>query len=324
MISESKRPNAGYVYLAKRSAEILLPRSTVTCSGRYKLIVRDAYGTEKRSTPWFDNIILDSGLNRLGTGAIISGAAIGTGTSTPLATQNTLDTQSLWITSVGTGGGVSALGSSPYYNTRTVVYRSPLGSLNGNYTEVGVGWASGAMFSRALILDGGGTPTTISVSSAEQLDIVYQLRVYPPLVDTGPTGVTISGVTYNVVGRARGVNDTTYYWAVQTGFTPSLGTGGGFSVAFEASSNLGSITGSPTGNGSFPQTSSTDSYSSGSYTKTGTMSFGLTECNLTGGIGCTSAFWGLGCFQYEFDNPIPKNATKTLALNYSITWARRP
>ena len=134
-------------------------------------------GVEIERTPWFDNIILDSGLNRWGTAASIAGAAIGTGTATPASTDTGLQSESHYTTTGGTGGGSTALGSSPYNNTVTYVYRTTLGSLNGNYTEVGVGWATGQMFSRALILDGGGSPTTISVTSAQQLDIVYQLSI---------------------------------------------------------------------------------------------------------------------------------------------------
>lgn len=325
MILQPKRPNSGFIFVAKRSAEIELPRASMTASGRYQLIVRDAWGKEKRRTPWFDNIILDSGLNRWGTGGVIAGAAIGTGTSTPLASQNSLDTQVHWTSTPSPStGATSALGSSPYYNTITYIYRTTLGSLNGNYTEVGVGWASGSMFSRALILDGGGSPTTISISSAEQLDIVYQLRIYPPLVDIGPTTVTISGVSYDVTGRAANVNQINH-----VGWYPSGGSAMAGSIASYSAATfgdvMGAITASPTGTSGGAATGSTTSaYSSGSYTANADHQFPLAQGNITGGIKSSLMFWGVATFQYQYSTKIPKDNTKTLVLNYSLTWARRP
>jgi hypothetical protein len=264
-------------------------------------------------------------LERWGSATIISGAAIGTGTSIPASTDTGLQTQIHWTTDPGTGhDSITAGVASNYNNTRTFVYRTTLGALNGNYTEVGVGWATGSnMFSRALILDGGGSPTSIAVTSAEQLDIVYQLSVYPPLTDTGPTTITISGVNYDVTGRASVVTSTAGTgWAVPA-TTPAMNSIG--QTAFEASSTLGAITAGPSGGGS-GQTGSvaTDAYVGSSLTKTGTNSFSIGQGNESGGIGATRAFWGLGSFQYEFDPVIPKDSTKTLALNYSISWARRP
>jgi len=321
------KPNMGYIIMPRRFVDVEMPSNKVTAAGRYQLIVRDAWGIEKSRTPWFDNIILDSGLNRLGTAGAIAGAAIGTGTSTPLATQTGLETQSYWV-SGGAPGSATAEGSSPYGNINTVTYRTALGALNGNYTEVGVGWASGSMFSRALILDGGGTPTTISISSAEQLDIVYQLRVYPPLVDTVNV-VTISGVSYTVTGRAAGVNTATAGsvapWAANAGWSWTGGSTLSNATLYDATSTLGPITGTPTGTigGSSGQNSNA-AYSNNSLTSNSTVTYPLTDGNLPGGVGGSRFWWGnVAHFQYNWSPVIPKDATKSLALNYRFSWARR-
>lgn len=313
--------------LRRRYLELEVPRFAVTAKGRFKVLKYKCHGDLRvlvHETPWFDNLILDSGLNRWGSGAIIAGAAIGTSTTPPAVGQTGLLAQTTYTTTTGTGHNViSAAGASPYNNTRTFVYRTAVGALNGNYTEVGVGWASGSMFSRALIVDGGGTPTSLAVAPDEQLDIVYQLSVYPPLTDIAPT-VTLDGVTYNVTGRACNVNavSTTVQvaWDVEHNAAISLTGGsvwsGGIS-AVTASTPSGI---SPTG----PSYSSA-AYSSGSYTRNGTQTYSLTQGNVSGGFRSVTAGWGGSFgFQYEFDALVPKDGTKTMTLDFSVTWARRP
>jgi hypothetical protein len=320
------RPNAGHILMPRRFVDVGMPQSRVSAKGRYQLIKRDAWGVEIERTPWFDNLILDAGLNRWGTGSIISGAAIGTGTTAPATTDAGLETLTHYTTTSGTGSGITVGGSPNYNNTRTFVYRTTLGSLNGNYSEVGVGWGSTTMFSRALILDGGGSPTTISVTSVQQLDIVYQLSVYPPLTDWTDT-VTISGVDYAVTGRASSVtatSGTAGSWPVSTSLIAvAIGVGGSSANAFTGA--LGNITSSPSGTryeGSV--TAGTDSYVNNSLQATGYESYSLTQGNLTGGIKSTKFWWNTAAFQYEFSTAIPKDGTKTLSLNYSVTWGRRP
>lgn len=324
------RPNAGFILPTRRFVDVGMPRSGITMSGRYQLVKRNAWGLELGRTPWFDNIILTSGLNRWGTGTPIVGAAIGTGTSTPDAAQTALDTQSTYTTTTGTGHGVvSALGSSPYNNTLTVVYRTGLGALNGNYTEVGVGWASGSMFSRALILDGGGSPTSISVTSSQQLDIVYQLSVYPPLTDVGPTTIAISGTNYDVTGKASNVNtiagDGSTQWNPNAAYVyGAMGLGDMSSSIQIYSGALGVITGTPSGTSAAGATPANDTYVNNSLNRTASLSYSLAQANVSGGIMSTLCWWTrIAGFQYGFNPVIPKDATKSLVLNYSLTWARR-
>ncbi len=62
----------------------------------------------------------------------------------------------------------------------------------------------------------------------------------------------------------------------------------------------------------------------------GFIPYGLTQGNAAGGVDVSTVSWGTGdvtwfaSFQYGFSPVIPKDGTKTLALNYSINWGRRP
>lgn len=308
------------IILKKSYVEAELASKTAL-AGQFRLVVRGPEGDIRRDTGFFDNIILDSGLNRWGTGAVSGGAAIGTGTSTPLATQTGLDAQAAWTTNAVVNGSAGNSGSAPYYGTLTFTYRFALGALNGNYTEVGIGWASGAnMFSRALIVDALGNPTTLTVTSAEQLDVTYVLRAYVPTVDTS-TVVTIGGVSTTVTGRAA--NASTVGWGAQMSVSVANYTGNNYTVY---SGGIGAITGSPSGTTSVSPNWSVAAYVNNSRTINITSSWSLTQGNVgAGGIG---AFLFLtasnGYFQFGFSPTIAKDGTKTMTLNCSYSWARRP
>lgn len=317
------------ILLARKFIDVDASSKAIGLAGEYNLRVRSADGKLLRETGWFPNLILDAGLNRWGTGGIITGAAIGTGTAAPAASDTALQAFSSFTTTSGTGNGVQTVeASSPYYTSRTFVFRTALGALNGNYSEIGVGWGSTSLFSRALILNGSAVPTAITVLSTEQLDIVYRLRLYPPIVDTS-TDIVLDGVTYTVTGRASNVtalgisNGWGFYpeYAIQLGsvFNPQNQN----HVVYNGA--IGAITANPSGSPAQVASSGTDSnaYSNNSLTRTGVVYCGLTDGNLAGGIRSYRVGWSIGCFQYDFGTSIPKDAAKTLAINYSISWARR-
>lgn len=317
------RPNAGFIIPEKRFVDAGVPAGLLTMIGRYRLTVLDEHGNKKRGTNWFSNLILDSGLNRWGTGGVVTGAAIGTGSAAPDVTQTQLQSLAAWTTTTGTGHSnlATVAGASPYNNSRFHVYRTALGALNGTYSEVGAGWGSANMFSRALILNDLGTPTTINVASDEQLDIEYELQVFPPLSDILST-ITIVGVgDIGVTGRASLVNSS-LHWNVKTQAAPDLSPPGDNYVT---SGLIGAITGGPSGSTGASTGVATQAYSNNSLQRTGTVTFGLTGGNAAGGIRSSVASWNsFARFQYEYDTLIPKDSTKTLVLHYSVGWARRP
>lgn len=296
----------------------------MSMEGLYRLQVRRADGSLKRDTGWFRNIITDGGLNRLGTGAAGGTCVIGTGTATPAATDSALQNLSASTTNINQYQ-MSNSGAPDYAHFWTRTFRFALGALNGNYTEVGVGWATSSLFSRALILDGGGNPTTITVLADEQLDVIYQLRTYSPTTDWGGT-YTIGGVSTDVVGRLS-----------QAGGTFG-GTGGPLSGSLDATvisgfgksaytGDIGVITGLPSGTNNSVVTAASATYSNNSLVRDTTVTGGLNEWNLSGGIrsvhlpGSTAVAHS---YQYQFTPKIAKDNTKTLALTFRIGWGRRP
>lgn len=291
--------------------------------GLYKLTVRRADGTIRRETPWFENLILDSGLNRLGTAGAGGLCEIGTGTAAPAANQTSLQAFSA-RTSNMTSSTMGAQAASPYYKWHNVTFRFAVGALNGNYTEVGVGWADNQLFSRALITPNGVTPEPITVAADEQLDVAYQIRVYPySESDFGAGTVSISGDSYDIVGRLANATSNFSSSPLLHAMYPTSFV---YPKARAFSGTLGDVTGSPSGTSSECSSTTDPAYSNNSLTKTNSATWGLTDGNV-GGVrsvitGATSSALATP-YQYQFTPAIPKDATKTLTLAFTCSWSRR-
>lgn len=297
--------------------------TTSQMSGEYRMVVRRVDGSVKRDTGWFQNLILDGGLNRIGTNRAGDYCVIGTGTAAPAANQSSLQSLSASVQGyLGFTTGVQT--SAPYFQSVTVTYRFALGSLNGNYSEVGIGWATTQLFSRALIVDQVGAPTTITVLSDEQLDVVYRLRLYAPSADWSGS-INISGSTHNFIGRAA--YSTNDYWP---SFGAPLFLSSGIGVATNAQpqfydGSIGSVTGGPSGypiSGDLPVN---QAYANNSMTSVSVLGAGLSSGNVAGGIK-SLVLWNKGTFaaQYQFTPNIMKDSNKTLSLVVSQSWSRRP
>lgn len=149
---------------------------------RFKLITHKGDGTPVRESEWFDNIVLDTGLARMGVGSWITRCCVGMGNSTPVATQTALDSFHASTTTYVSGSEVSVANTTtpPYYFGAKITWRFAQGVASGNISEVGLGWGDTTLWNRALIRDVGGNPTTITVLADEYLDVVAEVRIYPP------------------------------------------------------------------------------------------------------------------------------------------------
>ena len=288
------------------------------CAGWFKLEAIRSDGTRRVLADWFPNLILNGGLDRMGANSdYLNWCQVGSGSTAPVATQTALVNRIAGTNTIQADVN-GAQASAPYYGWCRLTYRFAQGVAAGNLSEVGVGWAtSGSLFSRALILDGGGSPTTITVLSDEVLDVTYELRRYPGTVDLTGT-VVLDGVTHNWLSRASGVTDSGH-WA---------GTGA-MALDWDAAFNgdIGPVTASWPSGASGLLSATPLAYSSGSYTRAATVSAGLGDSNLSGGIRSiliTAYGLGAGRYQIQFDPAIPKDNTKVLSLTIQHTWARRP
>ena len=286
-------------------------------------------GTHRVLADWFDNLITNGGLDRLGTagnGNVWNICRVGSGNTAPAITDTQLAAQ---VASTGTNFATeSGLNQADNYIWRRETYSFAEGVAAGNLAEVATSWTNSSVgiFSRALIKDTLGNPTTITVLSDETLRVTWEIREYYKTTDDTGT-VTLTG---NIGG--------TYDWRSRVcnltagGNNWNLNSGGGGLELFGALSifhggDLGPITGSPTSTAqSTGPTPAVAAYVNGTYRRDGTYTIGLTQGNNTAGI--KSIRFGslrLGnVFQMSFTPAIPKTAADILSLTVGISWARRP
>lgn len=275
----------------------------------------------------FDNLILDSGLERLGTGGVASHVQLGTGSSTPVVAQTALDAVAANTTN-NTANSESYVAGPPVYHQVIKTFRFAAGTATGTFSEIGIGWAATtSLFSRALILDGGGSPTTITVLSDEALDIDYRFRVYPVTTDVTGT-LTLSGTGYPYTLRPAFISTLGGLWSANSVLAFGFVVGSNPALAqYGASMALGTITGNITGasNNASMASFNYSAYVGGSLSRAGTITTGLTFGNTGFGIkGFNIQFGQYGFYQCLFTTIIPKDGTKIMTHSQRITWARRP
>ena len=221
------------------------------------------------------------------------------------------------------------------------MYRFNAGTATGTWSEIGTGAYNNSRtpqnccYSRALILDGGGSPLAITVLADEYLDVTYTLRVYPDVTNDFSGSFVMSGVTYNYTGRVVDAASTSIANSFLSAGLSMRGFDGSTRGSLQrfttnlASVTLNSVTSTSLVNALSivgASTISLGAYTTGSYTYSFTDTFALASGNHANGIcgmlrGVSSAYCSIG-WQYLFDKVIPKDASKIMTLNGSVSWGR--
>lgn len=273
---------------------------------------------------WFENLVLDVGLNRIGTGDWFSSCHVGTSSVAPVVTNVALGNQ-IAVTSntadYDTGGTAA---SSPFYTFRRRTFRFNAGTFSGqNLAEVAIGWGGTNIFNHALIKDNLGDPTTITVLSTEVLDILTEVRIYQPETDvTGtialrqPNNTLISNHTY-IARRSQQMD------------SPASNLGSSISQSsywYLYSGTVGTIQQLPSGSlvtqaGSSGNTTTPLVYSNNSYEMTFNCKISLNEGN-AGTNRTLMLATTLGRWQIEYTPVLPKNNTQVLTIPLKVSWGR--
>lgn len=307
-----------------------------TVCGRYKLravrLSDDGHELSGRDlTGWFNNLITNAGLNRMATFSdYIDRCQVGSGSTTPAFTDTALVSLVAASTTIF-DSDFGAESTPPYYCWRRNTYRFAAGVATGNISEVGVGWASsGGLFSRALILDGVGDPTTITVLADETLDVVYELRFSIPSTDfvSDSSGITFTGSiggTYDYIIRAANA-DTSGNANPNPGWFIGVEGVGMSNVPSSAvdvySGDIGSVDGEPSSPSGANPVFSANAYTADSYQLTYTMAFSIAQGNASGGLRSLKFKAGFGDYQCQFDPAIPKTDEDILSLTFVQSWGR--
>lgn len=304
--------------------------------GFYKLVAINAKtGKERVLADWFPNLITNGGLDYMAThNDFLRYCYVGSSSTTPAYTDSNMGNlvaykdANYYNTDLQLNTQ-SVHSGSPYYRYNIRTFRFGEGVAAGNLSEVGMGWAanpSGAIFSRALILDSYGNPTTITVLSDEYLDVTYEFRMYP--AETDATGTTIF----------TGNKGASYDWTIRPGnitYLPILiGTSQYFPVAINriygasdtarlpgvSESDIGIITSALVASG---LTATYSPYTNGNYYIDVTITVGLTQGNFTTGIH-KFCIYICGCgWQIGVDPPIAKTSVDIVTITLRVAWSRK-
>lgn len=290
-------------------------------------------GTGREAWPWQKNLVLDTGLDRMGDNSnyAADGCQVGSGNATPLNTDTALQVLVASTTS-RVGNPVRSSNASPPYSLHRVVFQFGTGAAAGVLAELGFTMSgSSDLFSRSLIKDGGGSPTTITVLSDEVLQVTYELRWYAPTVDATGT-IQVSGNDHDYIVRACTVTSQ-----VGSGGTGGYqtGWGSGTSLGYTRfgmdtvrgvgafSGDIGTITGNPANSiTSKAGGASAFAYDTMSFQRDYRISFALGEANHVSGVRSLRYAVGPTCWQLQLDPPVMKTADDTFTFDVRILWGR--
>jgi len=315
---------------------MILPQTTL--SGKYRLGARRPDGRLRPLTDWFDNLVLDQGLELIATSnTYLDAVQVGTGSVPAVATQTALVSAA-----AGTANRIAAnsaaANAEPWRGFSQITYRFGVGEVTGILREVGIGSSAtpgSPLFSRTLITDPLGGTTGVEVLADEALEVEYELSVYAPENDTVGT-ITIDGVATAYTARAalastgsvwapyRGSSFASSGQAVQASFSSSTGS---HIAAFTGA--IGSITSQPGGTSANAETIADSGYTANSHRRDVRLGWGLNAANFdvrsfliqmkaASGSGGNS----LGAFQVEISPVKTKTSLLELFATFGIGWSR--
>ena len=285
-------------------------------------------------TGWFPNTILTSGRNVMADHSLwMTFCQVGTNGTFPVALIDRQAETSLGNWVAGTNNDIDESygqsGTAPYYGWKRRTFRFLAGTVAYNLQEAGVGWADGSapgnsLISRAPILDPVlGTPTTVTPLIDEMLDVMYELRYYPPLIDITVPQITLDGIVYNTITRAANVTGSR--WSAYIGDKMGVKAGTDW-TAYDG--DLGTIVQAPSGAtaGSAGSNQTNGSYVQNSYSILMQCSTGTGGWNLGLGIRSLIVHTSAGDYQTQFnavgtDNRIPKTTNYTMNMYWTLSWS---
>lgn len=304
-----------------------------------------ACGSESARSGWSKNVVTDLGVRMLLGGASVSSSAsfsvscsCGSGNSTPSTSDTQIQSFIAGVTNAISYSTTRNYTVAPYYVRHSWTWRFPPGAAAGNVAELCVvnsastPVASSQAFSRALVRDEAGNPSTITVLADEYLEVTYELIIYPASGLSGVFDQSIDGVDTSFSYDARPSNmaisappGSTIGWADNSsGYCPTVfglaSAGSLYSQAYQSGGALGPESGSPNGTTSpamrFRSSTSNTANYTGKYRDI-SYTASLDDANAT--FDCMRFAFNLGCYQMQISPAITKVNTKTYTITIRVT-----
>ena len=158
------------------------PTIALKLFGKFQLIVKNVKTGKVTDTGWIDNLVLNSNFDNafIPTGSFFTYINLGTGSVVPTLADTSLDN---FLVNLSVGAASSSLAGAstdfvdPIYST-SAGWESTfaLGAVVGNISEIGLSRGNNSDYlTRALITDGVGDPTTITLGVDDILTVNYRM-----------------------------------------------------------------------------------------------------------------------------------------------------
>lgn len=299
-------------------------------SGKYRLAaIKPGVGVVRSLE--VPNLITNMGMDSLAGAPNFTHMHLGTGTTAPAFTDTALAVFGVNVVNGVSGQAYGVAATAPYYGWTRVTWTSSVGGATGNWTEIGVSNqnTNGGLRSHALIVDGGGNPTTFPVLADEQFQGVYEFRVYLPTSDA-PATIDLSGTPYDTITRP--LRATGLVWAPDAIIGDTPGSAGIWqpSVGPQYDSNCswysGGLSAATATQPLGTHVSSGDTsmiaaaYTPGNFYRDYGVNFGSGVS--VGVVQTLKLMLYQGALQVNYDPTITKLSTELIRHNQRISWAR--
>lgn len=298
-------------------------------------LVHARSGVVVQSTPPFENLVVDAGLNALavnGPTQLANYCAVGTGNTPPDAGQVGLvaEVAPRTANNGGTADETGVAADNTYvYRRITRVFGQA--DANGVLTELGMfqNAAGAPMYARQLIKDAGGSATSITKTSEYELRVTYEIRVYTQPVSTTYSAL-IDGVATDITCRSLGHAS----WLTSLGSSIAPADNGSTNnhwraQAFETQALDAASAGASNGT-SATSVTNVAAYVAGNFYREATCEWNAATANFATGLGkiqtpgvpgSVHAFW----FQHSIPAPKPtKTNLQKYVLVQRLSWSRYP
>lgn len=289
----------------------------VKVQGLFKFEVRKANNDLVSETSFIPNLVLDQGLELLGTHSPIDFCKVGSGVTTPqksdLDLENTIATTS--DVPENFRQPISGFNTDEGYVWTRKIFRYNQGQATGNISEVGVG-GDGKLFNRSLVKDSTGLFATVTVMEDETLDVTVEIRAYLDQ-ESRTYNVMMSGINYTLRTEPLfevGVPNHLFGGGGVYQYHPVGYSSGITSRISRPSQSVSGFTGAGA-------TYNTKEYVAGSKEKVFDCYWGLSA----GNAAPSRTFvipTSIGSYQTEFSPTIPKTSDHILKLTFKISWDR--
>lgn len=339
-----------FAHNLQESETILGFGMTVSIAGYFIVDLIDAKSGEIKEHYEFSNLITDIGLDEIAQGSAIvslfTHLGVGTDSTVPTVSDTALGSE---VTRTSDQGGFSSLetdggpitGSdgpldTPYWFKRFVRHFFE-SEANGNLTELG--WfnqsSGGTMTVRSLFKDSGGSPIVITKTSADQLRVLYEVRIYPSVGINPPDGnpnskinsgtVILGPTTHSWTGSAMNIHSSAWGWDSGNGMLANVLKTTDFLASAGPSGS--SILHPTASNTDFPglvaaNTNSLDAYSVGSFQRDMLATWQSNTANFgSGGIKIFTVRASPGTtqhFQLEISESVSKTSAERLRMKFRV------